>query len=213
MWLTRVLPDPRDRAARRDLTDAARLHRRVMMLVPDGLGPQARHTAGVLFRVEETRTGVQVLVQTDAEPEPSRLPYAYGQTAVRRLDPLLDALEKGTVVRYRLAANASKRLGRNSEHAGKVIALRGSAAEQWWADRAASHGLAIQSLTAVRGTDAIGRRENGQPIRHAITRFDGLAVVTDPEAVRTAVHDGIGRGKSYGCGLLSLALVPAASHR
>lgn len=212
MWLTRVLPDPRSRDARRDLTDAARLHRRVMMLVPDGLGPDARRTAGVLFRVEETRTGVQVLVQTDAEPEPSRLPSAYGQTAVRRLDPLLDTLDKGSIVRYRIAANASKRLGRNSEHPGKVVALRGSAAEQWWADRAADHGLAIRSLTAVRGTDAIGRRENGQPIRHAITRFDGLAVVTDPDTVRAAVHYGIGRGKSYGCGLLSLALTSTAAH-
>jgi CRISPR system Cascade subunit CasE len=37
--------------------------------------------------------------------------------------------------------------------------------------------------------------------------FDGLAVITDPEHVRAAVCEGIGRGKSYGCGLLSLAPV------
>ena len=206
MWLTRIDPNPRNRDARRDLTDAAQLHRRVMMLVPDGLGPQARHAAGVLFRVEETRSGVQILAQTGLRPEPSRLPANYGQTAVRPLDPLLNALDKGTVVRYRIAANTSKRLGRTSAHPGKVVALRGAAAEQWWADRAERHGLAIRTLTAVRVSDAIGRH-TGPAVRHAVTRFDGLAVVVDPDAVRTTIGDGIGRGKSYGCGLLSLALL------
>jgi CRISPR system Cascade subunit CasE len=38
-----------------------------------------------------------------------------------------------------------------------------------------------------------------------MTRFDGYAVVSDPEAVRRAVVEGVGRGKSFGCGMLSLA--------
>ena len=42
-------------------------------------------------------------------------------------------------------------------------------------------------------------------MRHAVVRFDGIGVVTDPDALRAAVLTGIGRGKSYGCGLLSLA--------
>lgn len=210
MWLTRIISNTNDRDARRDLTDTARLHRRVMMLVPEGLGPEARHAAGVLFRVEDARAGTQILVQTAVEPQPSRLPAAYGQTAVRPLDPLLNALDKGMVLRYRIAANTSKRLGRTSEHAGKVVALRGAAAEQWWTDRAERHGLAIRTISAVRASDAIGRQE-GPSVRHAVTRFDGLAVVTDPDAVRAAVRAGIGRGKSYGCGLLSLAAVSAAT--
>jgi CRISPR system Cascade subunit CasE len=35
--------------------------------------------------------------------------------------------------------------------------------------------------------------------------FDGIAVIKDAELVRAAVQTGIGRGKAYGCGLLSIA--------
>lgn len=42
-------------------------------------------------------------------------------------------------------------------------------------------------------------------IRLAVVRFDGIATVTDAGLARQAVLEGIGRGKSYGCGLLSLA--------
>jgi len=43
-------------------------------------------------------------------------------------------------------------------------------------------------------------------------RFDGEAVISDVDAVRHAVLNGIGRGKSYGCGLLSLALIEEGEH-
>ncbi|WP_425271601.1 type I-E CRISPR-associated protein Cas6/Cse3/CasE [Nocardia neocaledoniensis] len=46
-------------------------------------------------------------------------------------------------------------------------------------------------------------------MRHVATRFDGIATIHDVDLVRSAVADGIGRGKSYGCGLLSL--LPANS--
>jgi CRISPR system Cascade subunit CasE len=36
-------------------------------------------------------------------------------------------------------------------------------------------------------------------------QFDGLLAIADPEAARGAVLAGIGKGKSYGFGLLSLA--------
>jgi CRISPR system Cascade subunit CasE len=35
--------------------------------------------------------------------------------------------------------------------------------------------------------------------------FDGKMVVTDPKALKSAMTMGIGPGKAYGCGLLTLA--------
>jgi CRISPR system Cascade subunit CasE len=58
--------------------------------------------------------------------------------------------------------------------------------------------------------DVTGRR-GGTRIRHALTRYDGIAVVTDPDALRRAVLGGVGRGKSYGAGLLSLAPLRGAA--
>ncbi|QSI48076.1 type I-E CRISPR-associated protein Cas6/Cse3/CasE [Thermobispora bispora] len=205
-WLTRILPDLRRRDVNRDLNDPDRLHKRIMCLVPDGLGADPRARAGVLFRVEDTRAGVQILVQTRVEPMPARLPDGYGEIAVKRLDGLLSRLHRGCVVHYRIAANPSKRLGKHAgPDAGKIKALRGAAAEEWWTQRAARCGLSVMTVSSQSQQDV----RTGSGIRHAVVRFDGIATVTDADLVRAAVLDGVGRGKSYGCGLLSLALAAA----
>ncbi|GAA1924418.1 type I-E CRISPR-associated protein Cas6/Cse3/CasE [Streptomyces sodiiphilus] len=38
--------------------------------------------------------------------------------------------------------------------------------------------------------------------------FDGLLEVTDPDALRHTLTTGVGRGKAYGCGLMTLAPAP-----
>jgi CRISPR system Cascade subunit CasE len=207
LWLTRLILDTRHRAVRADLSDAVLLHKRVMMLVPDGLGEQARARTGVLFRLEENRTGVSLLIQSQVSPELDRLPAGYGTAAIKDLDPLLSRLTPGLPVHYRIAANASKRLARADENhkAKQVVPLTGADADEWWSRRAADHGLRLSSLLATPMPSATGKNGQGR-VRHSVTRFDGLGVVTDAERLRTAVAEGIGRGKSYGCGLLSLAL-------
>jgi CRISPR system Cascade subunit CasE len=206
VWLTGVVLDSRNAAVRRDLRNVDGLHRRVMSLIPDGLGPHARQEAGVLYRLEVSRDRLRLLVQSLVEPEFTRLPAGYGHGRTGKLDLLLDALRPGLPVHYRIAANASLRRPRGwtgPGRPGQVVALRGAAAEEWWHKRAAAAGLSLRSALARPLPDARGRRD-GAPLRHGITQFDGLAIVADVEALRAAVRKGIGRGKSHGCGLLSL---------
>jgi CRISPR system Cascade subunit CasE len=209
LWLARIPLDLRSRAARADIGDATSMHRRMMSLVPDGLGPDARHAAAVLFRVDDSAAGPIVLVQSAYEPDLLRLPPGYLRTdriggAVRKLEPLLTRLRPGLPVHYRVAANPSKRLNNNDDRTVRkpVVALAGREAEAWWERKAANHGLRLLSLHADARPSA---RTSSSRMRHAITRFDGQAVVDDADQVRAAVRSGIGRGKSYGCGLLSLA--------
>jgi len=206
VWLTRIVPDLRHSAARDDLRDAVAAHRRMMKLFPDGLGDQARRQAGVLYRIDHTQAGTQILVQSIQRPNTAELPNGYGMVATTALDPLLSMLDKGMTVRFRLVANATKRHGRTSPYAGKLSALTGTAAEQWWAERAGRAGLTLHTCTMTSLPDLTGKRaaESERTIRHAARRYDGIAVITDPDAARAAVLSGIGRGKSHGCGLLSL---------
>lgn len=213
-WLIQIIPDPRRAEVRRDLADVVLLHKRVMSLVPDDLGADARALAGLLFRVEQTRTGPRLLVQSRLRPDPTRLPAGYGRSACRPLEPLLDRLRPGMAVRYRLTANAAKRAGRTAQQPGKIIPLRGGAADDWWADRAGRVGLTLRTLTASAFDDVTGRqptKEGNARIRHALTRYDGVGVVTDPDTLRQAILDGVGRGKPYGAGLLSIAPIGTAA--
>lgn len=207
VWLTRLDLDTRHRAVRADLRDAVNLHKRVMMLIPDGLGAQARAQAGVLFRLEEGRSGMSLLIQSQQHPNLDRLPDGYGTAAVKDIDPLLTYLRPGLPVHYRIAANPSKRLAKAdaNHNAKQVVALSGSAADEWWSRKATEHGLALSSLLATPMPPASGNN-GGKRVRHSLTRFEGLAVITDAEQLRTAILEGIGRGKSYGCGLLSVAI-------
>ncbi|MFI6476303.1 type I-E CRISPR-associated protein Cas6/Cse3/CasE [Nonomuraea sp. NPDC050663] len=195
-WLIRILPNTRRRDVQKDLADADLLHKRMMLLAPDELGEQARHRAGILFRVEDGRAGLQLLVQTGVPPRLDRLPDGYGEAAVRDLTGLLAGLNAGDLVRYRIDANPTKR----NNQSRRIEGLRGGAADTWWAGRAAGHGLAVLTSTSQQQQDI--RAKGG---RHAVVRFDGLASVTDPKLVVEAVVGGIGRAKSYGCGMLSLA--------
>lgn len=212
LWLTRIIPNPRSAEARSDLNGAGDLHRRLMRLLPpEDLGDSPRQASGLLFRIDESRAGTTVLAQSALKLDPSRLPDSYGRTEHRELSPLLAALTPGQAVRYRIVASPTSRIGRSTQRGikEKTTPLRGTEAEDWWRKRAQDHGLELQSLISHDRQDATDNSRRRR-IRHAAVLFQGISTVTDPDAVREAVRRGIGRGKSHGCGLLSLAPMEVA---
>lgn len=205
--IARIALNPYSRDVQRDLRDATQMHRTVMRMVPDGLGEAARHRAGLLYRLDETDTAGTLLVQA-AVLDPARLPDGYGQAAVKSLGPMFTALREGIGVRFRIVLNPSKRERLSLEEKGKrgrIVPLSGADADRWWVRRAAEAGLDLHVLTPTTLEPARPRGRDARRMRHSLLRYDGTATVTDPEAVRTAVVQGIGRGKPYGAGLLSLA--------
>jgi len=204
-WLTQITPDFRSGAALHDARDAVAMHKRVMSLFPDGLGDQPRQQAGLLYRIEETARGTVIFVQSQLKPDLDALPAGYGTARARDIDALLRWLHEGAAVRYRLAANTCLRKSRSKE----VVPLRGADAEKWWLHRAPGCGLELQSLISRSPGDAVGDGLKGR-VRHSLTQFDGVAAVTNPQALAAAIITGIGRGKSHGCGLLSIAPMAAA---
>lgn len=210
LWITRIVPDSRNRAALGDLRDVVRLHRRIMSLFPDGLGPDARRQAAVLFRLEERPTGTSILMQSAIRPALEKLPASYGKARCKSLTPLLNGLREGVNVHYRIIANATRKLGKNTT-AGRpkqVVPLHGAEADEWWRRQADAVGLVLHSLHSRQLDTGTGRRADDNRVTHARTQFDGTATVTDPKALIDRIHTGIGRGKSYGCGLLTIAPAP-----
>jgi CRISPR system Cascade subunit CasE len=216
VWLTRIVPDPRSGKARRDIGGvgaAVNLHRRLMSLFPNDLGSDARAQLGILFRTEDTPTGPHILLQSTHQPDTERLPDGYGTALTRPLDPLLDALRPGLTISYRCVASAVRKPGATTRahyHLPAVVPLHGAAADEWWLRQADAIGLKTltvqsQPLDAVQGQRGHTGAAAQQRIRHTRTQFDGTAAILDPGLLRTKITEGIGRGKAYGCGLLSIA--------
>ncbi|MFD4560566.1 type I-E CRISPR-associated protein Cas6/Cse3/CasE [Streptomyces sp. NPDC058469] len=205
--LARIRLNPHSRAVQRDLRDANDMHRSLMRLVPDHLGTSPRQTAGLLYRLDETDTTSTLLVQA-ATLDPTRLPDDYGHTDLKDLTPMFNALKKGITVRYRVVVNPVKteRLPLDQKgRRGKRIPLTGPDADHWWTSRATDAGLDLHTLLPTPIAAVRPPAKSSPPMRHHLVRYDGTATVTDPDALTHAVLTGIGRAKSYGAGLISLA--------
>ncbi|MGW6973801.1 type I-E CRISPR-associated protein Cas6/Cse3/CasE [Streptomyces sp. NPDC054952] len=205
--LARIRLNPQNRAVARDLRDATQMHRTLMRLVPDDLGDSPRSRSGLLFRVESTPEATTVFLQATADLDERALPPAYGHVQIKDLSPMFAALRPELPVRYRITLNPCRRerlpLTQKNQR-GKIIPLTGADADQWWARRAENAGLRLTTLLPTPAAPA-RRHDNEAPLRHSLIRYDGTATVTDPHALTNALLSGIGKGKPYGAGLLTLA--------
>ncbi|MEI5100877.1 type I-E CRISPR-associated protein Cas6/Cse3/CasE [Streptomyces sp. PmtG] len=225
LCLTRLTPGPASPLARHELggTGKMSLHRRVMSLFPDGESDQARTSFGVLFRIEDTARGSHLLIQSNQPPDPGRLPDGYGTLTTRPLDDLLNALASGLTLRYRCTASPVRKPSattRSLYNLPAVVPLNGATADEWWQRQADKAGLKPLTLHSQRvdtvhdrqySTTAVQDKKNrgaGNRVHHHRVRFDGTATIIDPGLLQHAIRDGIGRGKAYGCGLLSIAPAP-----
>ncbi|MEV3972825.1 type I-E CRISPR-associated protein Cas6/Cse3/CasE [Streptomyces sp. NPDC050698] len=209
--LTRLVLDPHHPAAKADLADVDSLHKTLMRLVPDHIGPTPRATAGLLFRAEPGPDPV-LLVQTADTPDLTALPTNYGTARTLDLTPLLNALTPGRTMRYRITAapTVARSAGNPTPHPvtgkrrGKVTPLTGDDAIAWWQRRAAAAGLEPVTVSPLPRPFPRTRITRSAPY-FTLTQFDGLARITDTTHLTHALKNGIGRAKSYGAGLLSLA--------
>lgn len=216
LYLSRLLIDPADPAARRDLGDIYELHRTVMSGFPERLSDDER----VLFRLDEDRAGrPSLLVQSRNAPDWGRLPPGWlaadpfdpaPNPAVKRVEP---ALERGRVLRFRLRANPTVKLRRDDRLSNRVPLATAAQQADWLARQAARHGfellrvdLAGSQVDASSSQADNGRRAaKASPLKVVAVTYEGLLRVTDGERLAAAVASGIGPAKAFGCGLLSLA--------
>ena len=171
-----------------------------------------REEQGFLYRVERVEDdGIVVLVQR-AKGSKDDVNAATLADVVRdaSLQPVLDRIEVGARFQFRILANVTKKIDTKSKdgvrrHGRRVPLLQEEQQLAWLVSKSHRHGFSLIS-TRIRasGTAALGVRE-GCRIAHRGVLFDGELTVTDVEAMSAALQHGIGPGKAYGFGLLSLA--------
>ena len=192
MILSRLMLDPRNASARRDLTNPYQMHRTVRRLCPEGVA---------LWRIEEAG----LLLQSAAPPDWSRLPKGYAGSLPSQRSFDVEQLELDGTLRFRLMANVKV----TRRATGKRESVTGLEPQRTWLQqRATAAGFAVETL-GVSSSSALvfpGKRP-GQTITLSACLFEGtLHVVSRPAFERTVVQ-GLGSGKAFGMGLLSLAAV------
>jgi CRISPR system Cascade subunit CasE len=206
MFLSRLELDPAHPQARRDLSDPYEMHRTlVRAYAPDPKSPPTRF----LWRLEPspvTRPSAVLLIQSetpaDWTPIESLDGYARDIRANKPLE-LARLVRPGARYRFRLRANPTvtrdgKRHGLDREE------------EQldWMSRQGAKWGFSL--VGCVRGGSEQIRSRQGSTGRRITLRavlFEGALETTDAERLRAAVQSGLGHGKAWGLGLLSLARI------
>jgi len=172
---------------------------------------------GFLFRIDPQAGGrVVILVQSALEPG---WDYAFRNAEyllaafpeVKTFDP---SFANGQALRFRLSANPTRKIDTKSgpdgrRRHGKRVPVPADRLYEWLARRAESAGFSIdQDSVAIESSYIYvnkTRNDQGQRLRSA--RYEGLLEVTDADTFRRAIGRGIGPGKAFGFGLLSVMRV------
>lgn len=218
MYLSRLILNPRSRRVQREIAEPYQMHRSLMHAFPDHLAEGAER---ILFRLDADphSNRLTLLVQSWALPDWSSLaePEALGyllptsdpNPSVRPFDLHLAG---GQVLAFRLRANPTVKRWLQDEKGEKQPKRFGLYREEeqiaWLRRKGEQGGFSLVSARTgdqdtVKGTL---KKENKQHSLALLSvQFDGLLQVIDPDRLRETVRQGIGSGKGFGFGLLSLA--------
>lgn len=221
MFLTRFHLDPRSRVGVRAMEDPQRLHAAIYGAMPTQTVVVRQGLARPLWRMDRDDPAEPLL--WIVSPERPKLD-AFADEAGRVVDgavyesrpyeALLDRLDAGQVYAFRLGANAvhSGRRSPDSPDTQRFAHVTPSKQVSWLSTRAESHGFLLRrSLTGDPDVAVTGRRRSafwrdGHRVTIVVTEFGGHLEIRDPEALRRTLTEGIGHGRAYGCGLLTLAV-------
>lgn len=209
MYLSRLVLNLRNRQVRTDLARPYELHRTLMNAFPDEL---ANGVERVLYRLERHPTSgmPMLLVQSKLEPAWGQLPAGYLQIAPQGENPQVKQLDlhfhAGQVLAFRLLANPTKRLSKSlpqaREKSKRVGLYHPDEQLAWLARKGEMHGFQLLSAVPTRQSEIKDRQHL---LEFLAVQFDGLLTVLDPGRFSEVVVQGIGSGKAFGFGLLSLA--------
>ena len=181
----------------------------------------ARDTnAGFLFRVDpQLGASVVILVQSAIKPD---WDYAFHNALyLLASPPEVKSFEpnfaKGERLQFLLVTNPTKRFSKNSLEKngqpvadgwiGKRVPVATEQLYEWLSRRSEKAGYYAEkdSVIVQPGYIYVNEKLEGNGYRLRSVRYSGQLTVIDPERFRETIIHGIGPGKAYGFGLISVA--------
>lgn len=236
MYLSLLILNSHNINVSRDMGNCQGLHRTILSAFPatSEAEGKARLEFGILYRAEtDTRSGhIQLLVQSRVHPDWSALPQDYladdfsmlDNPATKQVDDTYQSLATGHRLRFRLHANPTRRISskcttEKSGGQGKRVEIYQPEKQIEWLERKGEqHGFnlitlrtnpTIPNLVTQPVGKLVGRRGSSQPpMKFGSVTFEGVLEIADLTKFREALVKGIGSGKAYGFGLLSIAQAP-----
>lgn len=202
MYLAKLELNEQNQIVHREQGNAHAFHQRIMQAFPNEQRAKARADWHVLFR-QEPDSNV-VLVQSAIAGSWENLPETYlanHQSKLFNTEP--QHFEVGRMLQFRLKANPSKR----DNQTKKLIGMFHQVDQLAWLGRQANqHGFELCGVDVIPTPNVFGKKMGEKALIRLVTvLYQGTLKITDSDHFMTAMQQGIGRGRAYGCGLLSIA--------
>lgn len=216
MYLTRMFVNSRLRSAAKLLGSPQCMHAAVM----NAFGEGALNTDGpgrVLWRLDTIGDRQALYIASPAWPDMRSLVEQAGwlngeSSTTRPYAPLLDSIDEGQLLRFRLTANPTHSVRKagweDTKPRGHTTVKQ---QEDWLLTRCDGWGFTIPdgpsdtAQLSITGRRTLRFRRGSKHVTLTQATYEGQLTVTNPTALRSTLVAGVGRGKAYGCGLLTIS--------
>ena len=208
MYLSRVKIDTHNRKKVKDLNHLGAFHHWVEESFPEEVKNDERLRK--LWRIDSLQGNQYLLLVSPEKPDLEQL-ETYGVTGSaesKDYSPLLNNLEEGNRLRFRVKLNPVKSLssGKASGKRGRVIPLvTGDQQREFLIDRSSQRGFTVKEdeFTIVnKGFELLKRK--GKELKVVSATYEGMLYITDLDQFKETLISGFGKKKAYGFGLLTV---------
>lgn len=229
MYLTRFRLNTARIGARRLLSSPQMLHAAVMSSFAE-IPPAQKDGPRVLWRIDRnSKAETYLYIVSPAKPDLTHLVEQAGWPETGRWDtydyaPFLSRLAAGDRWAFRLTANPVHSIRRKDGEPTKITAhITQHHQRRWLLQRQEAAGFKVvekplerrllpegdehELIIHDRRQLAFKKAGQSNPVTLVTVTFDGRLEVTDPDAFRRTLTQGLGKAKAYGCGLMTVTAV------
>lgn len=207
MYLTRVKLDISKRETQLALSASGRFHGAIERAFEQ---KQNRN----LWRIDKLRGEYYILILSEEMPKLKDFIEQFGDSKslaeTKEYEVLLNKITDQSVWRFRMVANPTHSVKTKSGR-GKVMAhVTPEHQMEWLKTKAAANGFELVDdtcLVLANEWKNFYKNAGGKDmrVRLMLVSFEGILRVTDADAFRNALVRGVGRGKAYGAGMLTIS--------
>ena len=205
MYMTRLELDRSRRETVLAMSTPSRFHGAIEAGYP---GERRRR----LWRIDELNGRSYLLIVSEDQPDLSAAAAQFSPPGARwetrAYDGLLASIVPGSRWHFRLTANPTVSAPSSGGERGRVYAhVTVQQQKDWLLKRAEAHGFQLTESSfdvTQRRTLTFRKGSERRPVTLGTCVFEGVLTVTDPALFRQTLTDGMGRGKAYGQGMMTV---------
>ncbi len=212
MYLSRVELDTKRRSTMAALIAPQKFHGAIESSFP---GERRRR----LWRLDRLGGKLYLLLLSEQKPDLTKVAAQFGSGRMpetKEYNSFLQRIQPGSIWQFRLTANPTKSRIDPVSHGDKCSLKRGKVQacstvdfqEMWLRQRAEKHGFILPedgvTITASRWLHFVKGNSTDRTVSLLSVTYEGVLQVTDVKLFRCLLTEGIGRGKAYGLGLMTI---------